>query len=146
MRIAFIVDPLPSLKAYKDTSIAMMRAAQAAGHAVWTVQQEAIHWSPLHGVCAEAVHLEMLADDQDWFVEVDRMRRRAARFSRRADAQGSALRHGVRDHHLAARTCRSRGRARLQSAARLARSFREVVGRRVRAVFGADTGGACAGS
>jgi glutathione synthase len=72
MRIAFIVDPLPSLKAYKDTSIAMMRAAQATGHAVWAVQQEAIHWSPLHGVCAEAVHLEMLADDQDWFVEVDR--------------------------------------------------------------------------
>ncbi len=72
MRIAFIVDPLRSLKAYKDSSIAMMRAAQAAGHAVWTIQQEAIHWSPLHGVCAEAVHLEMLADDQDWFVEVDR--------------------------------------------------------------------------
>jgi len=72
MRIAFIVDPLPSLKACKDTSIAMMRAAQATGHAVWAVQQEAIHWSPLHGVCAEAVHLEMLADDQDWFIEVDR--------------------------------------------------------------------------
>jgi glutathione synthase len=72
MRIAFIVDPLPSLKAYKDTSIAMMRAAQATGHAVWAVQQAAIHWSPLHGVCAEAVHLEMLADDQDWFIEVDR--------------------------------------------------------------------------
>ncbi len=72
MRIAFIVDPLRSLKAYKDTSIAMMRAAQATGHAVWTIQQEAIHWSPLHGVCAAAVHLEMLPDDQDWFVEVDR--------------------------------------------------------------------------
>lgn len=72
MRIALIVDPLPSLKAYKDTSIAIMRAAQAAGHAVWVIQQEAIHWSSLHGVCAEAVHLEMLADDSDWFVEVDR--------------------------------------------------------------------------
>jgi glutathione synthase len=72
MRIAFVVDPLPSLRAYKDTSIALMRAAQASGHAVWTIQQEAIHWSPLHGVCAEAVHLEMLADDKDWFVEVDR--------------------------------------------------------------------------
>jgi glutathione synthase len=46
MRIAFIVDPLPSLKACKDTSIAMMRAAQATGHAVWAVQQAAIHWSP----------------------------------------------------------------------------------------------------
>ena len=31
MRIAFIIDPLPSLKAYKDSSVAMMRAAQAAG-------------------------------------------------------------------------------------------------------------------
>ncbi len=72
MRLAFVVDPLPSLKAYKDTSIALMRAAQAAGHAVWAVQQSAIHWSALHGVCAEAVHLEMLADDDDWFVEVDR--------------------------------------------------------------------------
>ncbi|WP_374681242.1 glutathione synthase [Accumulibacter sp.] len=72
MRIAFVVDPLPSLKAYKDTSIALMRAAQAAGHAVWAVQQSAIHWSALHGVCAEAVHLEMLADDDEWFVEVDR--------------------------------------------------------------------------
>ncbi|WP_291994332.1 glutathione synthase [Candidatus Accumulibacter sp. ACC003] len=72
MRIAFVVDPLPLLKAYKDTSIAMMRAAQAAGHAIWVVQQPAIHWSAVHGVCAEAVHLEMLADDDDWFVEVDR--------------------------------------------------------------------------
>ncbi|MCB1941707.1 MAG: glutathione synthase, partial [Candidatus Accumulibacter sp.] len=72
MRIAFVVDPLHSLKAYKDSSVAMMRAAQAAGHAIWAVRQEAIHWSALHGVCAEAVHLEMLADDKDWFVEVDR--------------------------------------------------------------------------
>ena len=72
MRIAFVVDPLRSLKAYKDTSIALMRAAQAAGHAVWAVRQEAIHWSAQHGVCAEALHLEMLADDDDWFVEVDR--------------------------------------------------------------------------
>ena len=72
MRIAFIVDPLPSLKAYKDSSIAMMRAAQAAGHAVWAIQQPTIHWSPLHGVRAEAVHLEMLGDDDEWFVEVDR--------------------------------------------------------------------------
>ncbi len=72
MRIGFVVDPLPTLKAYKDTSIAMMRAAQARGHAVWTIQQEEIHWSPLHGVCAEAVHLEMLADDKEWFVPVDR--------------------------------------------------------------------------
>jgi glutathione synthase len=72
MRFAFILDPLDSLKAYKDSSIAMMRAAQAAGHAVWTIQQSAIHWSAMHGVCAEAVHLVMLDDDTEWFVEMDR--------------------------------------------------------------------------
>ncbi|MBL8398006.1 MAG: glutathione synthase [Candidatus Accumulibacter sp.] len=72
MRIAFVVDPLDSLKAYKDSSIAMMRAAQAAGHAVWVIQQEKIHWLPLHGVCAEAVHIELLADDRDWHVVIDR--------------------------------------------------------------------------
>ena len=72
MRVAFILDPLASLKAYKDSSVAMMRAAQAAGHAVWAIQQSAIHWSAVHGVCAEAVHLEMLGDDDEWCVEIDR--------------------------------------------------------------------------
>jgi len=72
MRFAFILDPLDSLKAYKDSSVAMMRAAQAAGHAVWAIQQPAIHWSALHGVSAEAVHLELLADDAEWFVELER--------------------------------------------------------------------------
>ncbi|WP_301101217.1 glutathione synthase [Propionivibrio sp.] len=72
MRFAFILDPLDSLNAHKDSSIAMMRAAQDAGHAVWTIQQPAIHWSALHGVCAEAVHLELLEDDAQWFVEIDR--------------------------------------------------------------------------
>jgi len=72
MRFAFILDPLTSLKAYKDSSIAMMRAAQRAGHAVWAIQQPAIHWSALRGVCADAVHLEMLEDDDEWYVELDR--------------------------------------------------------------------------
>ena len=72
MRFAFIVDPLDTLKAYKDSSIAMMRALQAAGHAVWVIVQPAIYWSALHGVCAEAVHLELQADDDEWYTEIDR--------------------------------------------------------------------------
>ena len=72
MRFAFILDPLDSLKACKDSSIAMMRAAQAAGHAVWAIQQPAIHWTAAHGVCAEAVHLELLEDDSEWFAELNR--------------------------------------------------------------------------
>ncbi|WP_263768343.1 glutathione synthase [Propionivibrio soli] len=72
MRFAFVLDPLDSLKAYKDSSVAMMRAAQASGHAVWAIEQSAIHWSSLHGVCAEAAHVVMLDDDTDWFMEMDR--------------------------------------------------------------------------
>jgi glutathione synthase len=72
MRFAFVLDPLDSLKAYKDSSVAMMRAAQLAGHAVWAIEQPAIHWTVAHGVCAEAAHLELSADDLKWFVERDR--------------------------------------------------------------------------
>ena len=70
MRIAFVLDPLESLKVGKDSSIAMMRAAQAAGHAVWAIQQSAIHYSSLHGVCAEALHLQMQEEDTEWYQEI----------------------------------------------------------------------------
>lgn len=72
MRFAFVIDPLAALKAYKDSSVAMMRAAQDAGHAVWVIEQPALHWSSLHGVCAEAAHLELSADDAEWYVERER--------------------------------------------------------------------------
>jgi len=35
MKLLFIVDPFATLKAYKDSSVAMMRAAQSRGHAVF---------------------------------------------------------------------------------------------------------------
>src|SRR5690554_3546076 len=34
MHILFIIDPLPSLKAYKDSSVAMMRALCKRGHTI----------------------------------------------------------------------------------------------------------------
>lgn len=73
MRIAFIVDPLDTLKPYKDSSIAMMRAAQAAGHAVCTIQQPSIHWTTQHGVCAEATSIVVLESDSEWYVEGESM-------------------------------------------------------------------------
>jgi glutathione synthase len=44
MDIAFIIDPLPSLKAYKDSSIAMMRAAAKRGHTIHTLEQNDLVW------------------------------------------------------------------------------------------------------
>ncbi|MBU4611198.1 glutathione synthase [Achromobacter sp. GG226] len=39
MKILFIVDPLPELKAYKDSSVAMMRGLVARGHDIHTALQ-----------------------------------------------------------------------------------------------------------
>ena len=39
VKLLFILDPLDALKAYKDTSVAMMRAAQARGHQVFACEQ-----------------------------------------------------------------------------------------------------------
>lgn len=69
MHLAFILDPLSSLKAYKDSSVAMMRAAQAAGHEVWAIEQPAIHWSQESGVCADAVPLTLSDDDHAYYTE-----------------------------------------------------------------------------
>lgn len=39
MHVLFVIDPLPSLKAYKDSSVAMMRALSSRGHALSVVLQ-----------------------------------------------------------------------------------------------------------
>ena len=64
--LAFIVDPLPGLKAYKDSSVAMMRAAAARGHQSWAIRREDIIWRD-GLVLARAVPLSVRADDWDWY-------------------------------------------------------------------------------
>ncbi|TBR06809.1 MAG: glutathione synthase [Rugosibacter sp.] len=66
MKIAFIVDPLSALKAYKDSSIAMMRAAARRGHEVWTIQREALHWRDGRTM-VHAVKIRLTEDDAAWF-------------------------------------------------------------------------------
>ena len=69
MRFAFILDPLETLNPSKDSSIAMMRAAQIAGHEVWAILQPALHWSQKIGVCAHSVRLEMTNSHAPWQLE-----------------------------------------------------------------------------
>jgi glutathione synthase len=64
--LLFIVDPLESLKAYKDSSVAMMRAAQARGHAIWAAEQTALHWSK-NRVATSATRLSLTDNDEDWY-------------------------------------------------------------------------------
>ena len=43
MKLLFILDPLTSLKAYKDTSLAIMRTAKACGHQLYVCEQHDWH-------------------------------------------------------------------------------------------------------
>jgi len=65
MKLLFIVDPLASLKAYKDSSVAMMRAAAARGHAVFATEarQLTIQDGFVRAPCAA---LDVRADP-DWY-------------------------------------------------------------------------------
>jgi len=66
MKIAFIVDPLEKLKAYKDSSVAMMRAAQELGDEVFAIQRQSLTVRDGQ-VSAVAVALRMSKDDAHWF-------------------------------------------------------------------------------
>ena len=66
MDVAFILDPLPELKAYKDSSIAMMRALDRRGHRVFAMGQGDIFWDA--GVTRGAARaLTLKSDDHDWY-------------------------------------------------------------------------------
>ncbi len=66
LKFAFILDPLDQLKPYKDSSVAMMRAAAARGHRVWAIRREALVWSE-GVVAARCVPLTIGADDHRWY-------------------------------------------------------------------------------
>ncbi|HET9700406.1 MAG TPA: glutathione synthase [Burkholderiales bacterium] len=79
MELLFIVDPLEDLKAYKDSSVAMMREAASRGHPVWACLPGDMAWTKA-GVEAETLRLEMSEDDQDWYCVEERAPRRLAGF------------------------------------------------------------------
>lgn len=43
MHVLFVIDPLPSLKAYKDSSVAMMQALRARGHVLSVALQDDLY-------------------------------------------------------------------------------------------------------
>jgi glutathione synthase len=66
LRFLYIIDPPGTLKAYKDTTVAMMRAAQARGHEVWVAGQSDLHWNKGR-VQAHASRLALTDNDEDWY-------------------------------------------------------------------------------
>jgi glutathione synthase len=80
LEFLFVIDPPDSLKAYKDTSVAMMRAAQKRGHEVWVCQQESLHWMK-GDVAAAAQRISLTDNDEDWYRGHQTEPRALARFS-----------------------------------------------------------------
>ena len=66
MEFAFILDPLASLKAYKDTSVAMMRALHERGHTLFALEQRDLFWDGRQTL-GSMRPLQVTADDHDWF-------------------------------------------------------------------------------
>ena len=66
MDFAFILDPLHELKAYKDSSVAMMRELARRGHRIFALEPKDLAWTM--GVTrAAVVPLELHADDHAWY-------------------------------------------------------------------------------
>lgn len=66
MRIAVILDPLDSLKTYKDSTYAIMLAAQQRGHDVYVMQPEEVYARDADVRCS-AHQLTIDDTSSDWF-------------------------------------------------------------------------------
>ena len=65
MKLAFVVDPLDQLKAYKDSSVAMMRAAARRGHEIHVLEARTMLVRE-GSVRARVQRIEVGADDDAW--------------------------------------------------------------------------------
>ena len=65
MKLLFIVDPLTALKVYKDSSVAMMRAAAARGHAVFTTEAHQLFIQD--GFARATCAMLDVRNDADWY-------------------------------------------------------------------------------
>jgi glutathione synthase len=66
LKLAIILDPLESIKTYKDSTYAMMRAAHARGHALYVMEQHQLILSE-GKVRAHARKLDLVSDELNWY-------------------------------------------------------------------------------
>jgi len=64
MKLLLVVDPLAGLKPYKDSSVAMMRAAVARGHAVYAAEARQLQVND--GIARAACDVLDVRADNDW--------------------------------------------------------------------------------
>jgi glutathione synthase len=66
MKLCVILDPLPSIKPYKDSTYAMMVEAAARGHTLHVMMQEGLLWKDGR-VLGGAAPLTLTGDEEDWY-------------------------------------------------------------------------------
>jgi glutathione synthase len=66
LNLLFIADPLESFTIQKDSTLAMMRAAQGAGHSLWFVESHGILWKE-NAVIADCQSLKIKPSSTSWF-------------------------------------------------------------------------------
>jgi glutathione synthase len=66
MKIAFLADPLPSFKIYKDSTFAMMAEAHKRGHSIYAFEQKdmAVHSGK---VSANVARIALTGDADNWY-------------------------------------------------------------------------------
>ena len=82
LSLLFIIDPLPLLKAYKDSTVAMMRTAAARGHDIWACTPAEMQWREGR-VAARAQRIQPLpaaGKGAPWYAELDAGARALAGF------------------------------------------------------------------
>jgi glutathione synthase len=77
LSLAFVVDPLPTRRAFNDPGVALMRAAQSHGHEVFAIEAGSLGWRKPEaghpgGIFGELIHLHLRPDDHDWYRETGR--------------------------------------------------------------------------
>ncbi len=66
MNLAFVLDPLGTIKTYKDTSFAIMREAASRGHRIHSMLQTDLAYSG-DDVTGRATELELTGDGAAWY-------------------------------------------------------------------------------
>jgi len=79
MNLAFILDPLDTLKTYKDSSFAMMRTAQARGHALFALMREDVVLAD-GKVAGHVRRIELVEGGEKWYRAAEVERRPLADF------------------------------------------------------------------
>jgi glutathione synthase len=80
MNILIIADPLASFKIYKDTTYAIIRAAVARGHTVWTCEQRELFATPLVQSVVHQLEFHEGNQQSDWYRIAATQTRALARF------------------------------------------------------------------